>query len=70
MTIRERRVETVRETEGRVGREGGLKIAANRWGPQVKKRNRKGKIVGSKGVYENWVAVGRKIRPQIQMIII
>jgi hypothetical protein len=39
-------------------------------GSTTKKRNRKGKIVGSKGVYENWVAVGRKIRPQIQMIII
>jgi hypothetical protein len=25
----------------------------------------RGKLVGSKGVYENWVAVGRKIRPQI-----
>jgi hypothetical protein len=43
MTIRERRVETVRETEGRVGQEGGLKIAANRWGPQVKKEIEKEK---------------------------
>jgi hypothetical protein len=47
-----------------------LKTVADRWGTQVKNRNRKGKIVGSKGVYENWVAVGRKIRHQIQMIII
>jgi hypothetical protein len=43
------------------GEEGwGVKGPADRWAPCVMRRIKK-KLVISKGVYESWVGVGRKI---------
>jgi hypothetical protein len=56
---RERGRDRERLREGWGGR-GVLKTAANRWGPQVKKRNRKGKIVESKGDMRIGLLLGEK----------